>query len=154
MVLNDGFGRKGLSGPLVLPRLGQTGIEVVQMVGPQLGQLDVADFFVDADGQRLVAVDGGVLGAPLLFQIDDVVTVIGEGLAGIVDKPPLELVLQGGGVGLRLFSRTLLAPCRLDLKSSGEGLELFAVPPPAPVDTNGIGYEPAVFVPALLQIGH
>ena len=56
------------------------------MIGPQVDQLDVADFLVNADGQRFVPVYRGVLGAALFLQGDDIVTVAGKGLAGIVDE--------------------------------------------------------------------
>ena len=150
MMFHDGFGREPLAGTLVLAGLGQCGVEIVQVIGPQVGQLDVADFFVNADGQRFVPVYRGVLGAALFLQGDDIVTVAGKGLAGIVDEALFELIFQGGGVSLRLFSRAFFTPGRLDLKGGGEGFELLAVLTAAAINADRIGYQFAVFVPAFL----
>ena len=150
VMFHDGFGRESLAGTLILARLGQCGVEIVQVIGPQVGQFDVADFLVNADGQRFVPVYRRVLGAALFLQGDDIVTVAGKGLAGIIDESLFELIFQGGSVSLRLFSRAFFTPGRLDLKGGGEGFELLAVLAAAAINADRIGYQFAVFVPAFL----
>lgn len=140
VMFHDGFGREALAGTLVLAGLSQCGVEIVQMIGPQIGQLDVADFLVNADGQRFVPVYCGVLGAALLLQGDDIVAITGKGLTGIVDEALFELILQGGGVSLRLFSCALFTPGRLYLEGGDERFELFAVLAAAPINADGIRY--------------
>ena len=80
-----------------MPGLGKGTVQIVQMIGVEILQLDMADCGVDSGGQLLISDDSAVLDAALLLQINYIIAVRSELLAAVRSDSFPALLLKGRG---------------------------------------------------------
>ena len=124
------------------------------MVNPQVFQFDMPDSGINPGGQFPIPDGGGVLHAPLGFQVNYIIAVACKGLAGIGGGSLFALLFKGCGESLSLFSCAFFCPCRGNIKGGGKGLELLPVCSTATKNPDGVGNQLAGLVPAFLNVSH
>lgn len=154
VMLQNGLCRQAGTGALVLPRLAERRIEAIQMVGPQVFQLDMTDSRIDALGQLLIADDRGVLRSALLLHGNYIFAVRLKLLAAVSGHARSAFLLKGRGESLGLFSCALFRPSRRNLERSCPRLQLLPIRPPPAMNADGIGDQPPGLVAAFLDVCH
>lgn len=96
------------------------------------------DSGINPCGQFPIPDDGGVLHAPLGFQVNYIIAVACKGLAGIGGGSLFALLFNGCGESLSLFSCAFFCPCMGNIERGGKWLELLTIRSTATENPDGV----------------
>ena len=129
---------RGVGAPGPTPLFPQGGIEGIEMISPEVFQLDMTDDGINPLCQFPIAYNGAVFGPPGLFRLQNIITICLECLAAVRCDPRPAFLLKGRCKVSGLFSCALFCPGGRHVKGGRPGLQLLPVWPPATVDTDRI----------------
>ena len=154
VVFQNGLCRQTGTSALILPRLAERRIKAVQMVCPQVLQLDMTDSRVYTLGQFLIADNRGVLRSALFLHSNYIFAVRRKFLAAVSGNARSAFLFKGRGVSLGLFSRAFFRPAWGNIECRRPRLELLSLRVTPPVDTDGIRDQFAILIASLLNVSH